>query len=194
MKKLEHGLELFVFASRWIQAPMFVGLILAQAVYAYRFLLDLLTLFPMVSDRHSEKLLLGVLGLVDMLMVANLIAMIVIGGYTLFVSKLNIGANEDKPEWLDTTTAATLKIKLAAALVGVSGIHLLKTFIELGGDVDLGHGAEGHGAAESTLDNMRIMWQVVIHVVFLMSSLLLSISERILHPQASHSSPAPETH
>ena len=102
---------------------MFVGLILAQGVYAYRFLLDLLTLFPMVSDKHSEKLLLGVLGLVDMLMVANLIAMIVIGGYTLFVSKLNIGEMEDKPEWLDTTTAATLKIKLAAALVGVSGIH-----------------------------------------------------------------------
>lgn len=125
MKKLEHGLELFVFASRWIQAPMFIGLILAQGVYAYRFMLDLWSLFPMVNDRHSEKLLLGVLGLVDMLMVANLIAMIVIGGYTLFVSKLNIGESEDKPEWLDTTTAATLKIKLAAALVGVSGIHLL---------------------------------------------------------------------
>ncbi len=194
MKKLEHGLELFVFASRWIQAPMFVGLILAQGVYAYRFLLDLLTLFPMVSDKHSEKLLLGVLGLVDMLMVANLIAMIVIGGYTLFVSKLNIGENEDKPEWLDTTTAATLKIKLAAALVGVSGIHLLKTFIELGGEVDLGHSAEGHSAAVSTLDNMKIMWQVVIHVVFLLSSLLLSISERILHPPSSHATTARDSH
>ncbi len=173
---------------------MFVGLILAQAVYAYRFLLDMLTLFPMVNDLHSERLLLGVLGLVDMLMVANLIAMIVIGGYTLFVSKLNIGENEDKPEWLDTTTAATLKIKLAAALVGVSGIHLLKTFIELGGEVDLGHGAESHGASENTVDNMKIMWQVVIHVVFLLSSLILSISERILHPHASHPSPTHDSH
>ena len=199
MKKLEHGLELFVFASRWIQAPMFVGLIVAQGVYAYRFLLDMIALFPMVSDEHSEKLLLGVLGLVDMLMVANLIAMIVIGGYTLFVSKLNIGHNEDKPEWLDTTTAATLKIKLAAALVGVSGIHLLKTFIELGGEVDLGHGADSHGAeshvvAGSTVDNMKIMWQVVIHVVFLLSSLILSISERILHPHASHPGPTHDAH
>ncbi len=194
MKKLEHSLELFVFASRWIQAPMFVGLILAQAVYAYRFLLDMIALFPLVGDKHSEKLLLGVLGLVDMLMVANLIAMIVIGGYTLFVSKLNIGSNEDKPEWLDTTTAATLKIKLAAALVGVSGIHLLKTFIELGGELDLGHGAETHSAAESTVDNMKIMWQVVIHVVFLLSSLILSISERILHPHTSHSSPDGDAH
>lgn len=194
MKKLEHGLELFIFASRWIQAPMFVGLIVAQGIYAYRFLLDLLTLFPMVSDRHSEKLLLGVLGLVDMLMVANLIAMIVIGGYTLFVSKLNTGDNEDKPEWLDTTTAATLKIKLAAALVGVSGIHLLKTFIELGGEVNLGHGGDGHGSTEVAIDNMKIMWQVVIHVVFLLSSLILSISERILHPPSSHSNHAPDGH
>jgi uncharacterized protein (TIGR00645 family) len=183
MKKLERGLELFIFASRWIQAPMFVGLILAQGVYAYRFILDMIAMFPMVGDKHSEKLLLAVLGLVDMLMVANLIAMIVIGGYTLFVSKLNIGENEDKPEWLDTTTAATLKIKLAAALVGVSGIHLLKTFIELGGEVDLGH-ESGHEAA---LDNMKVMWQVVIHVVFLFSSLILSISERILHPPGAHS-------
>lgn len=169
---------------------MFVGLILAQGVYAYRFMLDMLTLFPMVSDKHSEKLLLGVLGLVDMLMVANLIAMIVIGGYTLFVSKLNIGENEDKPEWLDTTTAATLKIKLAAALVGVSGIHLLKTFIELGGEVDLGHGSEGHTAVDQAAENMKIMWQVVIHVVFLLSSLMLSISERILHPPRSHATTA----
>ena len=194
MRKLEHGLELFIFASRWIQAPMFVGLILAQGVYAYRFFVDMLTLFPMVSDKHSEKLLLGVLGLVDMLMVANLIAMIVIGGYTLFVSKLNIGESEDKPEWLDTTTAATLKIKLASALVGVSGIHLLKTFIELGGEVDLGHAAEGHVDVDNAQLNMKIMWQVVIHVVFLLSSLVLSISERILHPPHSHSSTAKEVH
>lgn len=96
---------------------MFVGLILAQALYAYRFLLDMIALFPMVGDKHSEKLLLGVLGLVDMLMVANLIAMIVIGGYTLFVSKLNIGHNEDKPEWLDTTTAATSRCALKLTVV-----------------------------------------------------------------------------
>jgi uncharacterized protein (TIGR00645 family) len=190
MKKLEHSLELFVFASRWIQVPMFIGLILAQGVYAYRFLIDLVKLFPMVNGKHSEDLLLGVLGLVDMLMVANLIAMIVIGGYTLFVSKLNIGEHEDKPEWLDSTTAAMLKIKLASALVGVSGIHLLKTFIELVAEVDLEHATEGHLGEANPIDNMRIMWQVVIHVVFLLSSLVLSIGERILHPPHSHSSTA----
>lgn len=187
MKQVERGLEMFIFASRWIQAPLFVGLIIAQGMYAYRFIRELISLVPRMHDPSPEGLLLGVLGLVDMAMVANLIAMIVIGGYTLFVSKLNIGDNEDRPEWLDKTTAATLKIKLAAALVGVSGIHLLKTFIELGGEVDLGHGAgaEGH---EHSLDNMKVMWQVIIHVVFLLSSLILSISERILHPHDSHGS------
>lgn len=192
MKQLERGLEMFIFASRWIQAPLFVGLIIAQGMYAYRFIRELISLAPRMHDPSPEGLLLGVLGLVDMAMVANLIAMIVIGGYTLFVSKLNIGANEDRPEWLDKTTAATLKIKLAAALVGVSGIHLLKTFIELGGEVDLGHasGGEGH---EHALDNMKVMWQVIIHVVFLLSSLILSISERILHPHDSHGSHAAST-
>ncbi len=181
MKKLEHGLEGIIFASRWIQAPMFVGLIIASLLYAYRFILELIALLPTIHERN-EDLLLGVLGLVDMMMVANLVAMIVIGGYTLFVSKLNIGASEDRPEWLDQTTAATLKIKLAAALVGVSGIHLLKTFIELGGEHGE-HDAMYHG---DFADNMRIMWQVIIHVVFLLSSIILSVSERILHPPGAH--------
>lgn len=181
MKRIEHGLEALIFASRWAQAPMFVGLILASLLYAYRFMLELIALLPTIHTRN-EDLLLGVLGLVDMMMVANLVAMIVIGGYTLFVSKLNIVASEDRPEWLDQTTAATLKIKLAAALVGVSGIHLLKTFIELGGEHGE-HEAMFHG---DFADNMRIMWQVIIHVVFLLSSLILSISERILHPPTAH--------
>ncbi len=188
MKRLEYALESFVFASRWIQAPLFVGLIYAQGVYAYRFMLQLLTLIPNANDPkdvEATNLLLVVLGLVDMTMVANLIAMIVIGGYTLFVSKLNIGDNEDRPEWLDKTTAATLKIKLASALVGVSGIHLLKSFIELGHN-DTTSGAEAHAVVEQAFDNMKIMWQVVIHVVFLLSALILSISERILHPHEGH--------
>lgn len=181
-------LERLIFASRWVQAPLFIGLIIASVLYAVRFAFDLVKLMPLVfTAESSEPLLLAVLGLVDMTMVANLIAMIVIGGYTLFVSKLNIGSHEDRPEWLDKTTAATLKIKLASALVGVSGIHLLKTFIELGGGVDLSliHPESAH--AEHGLDNMKVMWQVVIHGVFLLSALLLSWSERILHPPHSSS-------
>jgi uncharacterized protein (TIGR00645 family) len=179
-KQLEHSIEKFIFASRWLQAPLFLGLIAASLLYAIRFLMELVKLIPaMIYSPEPEPLLLGVLGLVDMIMVANLIVMIVIGGYTLFVSKLNIDAHEDKPEWLDKTSAATLKIKLASALVGVSGIHLLKTFIELGGEA---HGGTSHEELQPHFDNMKIMWQVIIHTIFLLSAIGLSWSERILHP------------
>ncbi len=192
----EYALEFVIFASRWIQAPLFLGLIVASIMYAVRFMMQLVELYPkMFNPEDTDALLLGVLGLVDMTMVANLIAMIVIGGYTLFVSKLNIGESEDRPEWLDKTTAATLKIKLASALVGVSGIHLLKTFIELGGHgvhaaTGLPEGLDSAALEAAVLQmnteaywkNINIMWQVVIHTVFLLSSIVLSVSERVLHP------------
>lgn len=178
-KKLEGGIEYFVVAGRWLQAPLFVGLTLALLLYAFNFFRELWRLFSSATHLENEDLLLGVLGLVDMTMVANLVYMVVLGGYSLFVSKINVDDDfTDRPEWLDKTTAATLKIKLAASLVGVSGVHLLKTFIELGG----GHG--GHGDHGPTND--AVMWQVIIHGVFLFTSLMLSISERILHPPDAH--------
>lgn len=174
-KSIEHGIESFVIAGRWLQAPLFVGLTLSLLLYAYNFLRELWHLFRDINELHNEALLLGVLGLVDMTMVANLVYMVVLGGYSLFVSKITLHEDHpDRPEWLDTTTAATLKIKLAASLVGVSGVHLLKTFIELS------HG--GHDAPS----NNEVMWQVVIHAVFLFTSLMLALSERILHPPHSH--------
>lgn len=189
-KHFEQSMEKFIFASRWLQAPLFLGLIAASLLYAIRFLMELIKLIPaMIYSPDPEPLLLGVLGLVDMTMVANLIVMIVIGGYTLFVSKLHLDEHEDKPEWLDKTTAATLKIKLASALVGVSGIHLLKTFIELGGEAHgitthsiTTHSGPSHEELQPQIDNMKIMWQVVIHTIFLLSAIGLSWSERIIHP------------
>ena len=187
VRQTEAFLQHLIFASRWVQVPLFLGLIVASVLYAIRFMQDLVNLIPLIlTSNSSEPLLLAVLGLVDMTLVANLIAMIVIGGYSLFVGKLSIVDDEDRPEWLDKTTAATLKIKLASALVGVSGIHLLKTFIEIGGEVDLSALSPDHHAAPHTLDNMKVMWQVIIHVVFLLSALLLSWGERILHPPEHH--------
>lgn len=175
--KFESSIESFVVIGRWFQAPLFVGLTLSLLLYAYNFLRELWKLFTSVQELKNEDLLLGVLGLVDMTMVANLVYMVVLGGYSLFVSKISMSEDDpDRPEWLDTTTAATLKIKLAASLVGVSGVHLLKTFIELG------HGTGGHGEPS----DMVVMWQVLIHAVFLFTSLMLAISERILHPPHSH--------
>ncbi len=108
--------------------------------------------------------MLGILTLVDITMVANLLIMVVIGGYSTFVSRIDIDKHEDKPEWLQKIDAGTLKVKLAGALVGISGIHLLITFINI-----------------KTYESEEIMWQVIIHVVFLLSSVMLAWSERILH-------------
>lgn len=170
MKLLELLIERLVFASRWIQAPMYVGLIVASMLYCYKFLGELYHLCHEINHLSEEALMLGVLGLVDVTMVANLIFMVVIGGYSIFVSKLQyVASHSDRPEWLEKTNAASLKIKLAASLVGVSGIHLLKTFINI-----------------EEKETIHVILQVLIHVTFLLSSLALAISERILHGPEDH--------
>lgn len=163
--RLEGTVESLVFASRWVQAPMFLGLIGASILYCYKFLVELGHLLHNVGVASEEVVLLGVLGLVDMTMVANLVFMVILGGYSLFVSRIDIGTHDDRPEWLDKTNAATLKIKLASSLVGVSGIHLLKTFINI----------------EQT-DTEHVMGRVAIHFTFLISAVFLAWTERILHP------------
>ncbi len=166
---LEGLVERLIFSSRWIQAPMFIGLIVASVLYCYKFMVELVHLAMEVPHITEEALLLGVLGLVDVTMVANLIFMVVLGGYSLFVSRIDADDHEDRPEWLDKTNSATLKIKLASSLVGVSGIHLLKTFINI-----------------EDMDLEQVKWRVIIHFTFLMSCVLLAVGERILHPPGQH--------
>jgi uncharacterized protein (TIGR00645 family) len=148
---------------------MYLGLIVGSMMYTYKFLVELLHLFESIDQISEEALLIGVLGLVDVTMVANLIFMVVLGGYSLFVSQIAIDNHEDRPEWLDKTNAATLKIKLASSLVGVSGIHLLKDFINI-----------------DEADPERLKWRVIIHGTFLVSAFVLSASERVLHPPHHH--------
>lgn len=164
MKSFETFLERSIFASRWLQAPMYAGLIVGTALYAYKFLVELIHLCATINTVSEEVLMLGVLTLVDITMVANLLIMVVIGGYATFVSKIHLAQHEDRPEWLEKINAGTLKVKLAGALVGVSGIHLLKTFINV-----------------THKSPSEIQWQVVIHVVFLFSTLMLAWTEKILH-------------
>lgn len=181
IKRVESALETVFFASRWLQAWFYLGLVVALGLYGWQFTRDVFELFETVShgaprgaSEHEievakEAVLIGILGLVDFTMVANLVVMVIIGGYTLFVSQIKLEEHEDHPEWLEKTNAASLKIKLAASLVGVSGIHLLKTFINI----------EGR-------ETSHVMWQVIIHTVFLFSTLLLSIAERVAHPPGEH--------
>src|SRR6478752_7565168 len=178
MKPLEYAIESVVFASRWLQAPLYLGLIVGSALYCYKFVMQLGHMCHSINDMSEEQLMLGILGLVDMSMVANLVYMVVVGGYTMFVSKIDIADHADRPEWLEQTNANTLKIKLASSLVGVSGIHLLKSFIEIG--------ETSHEHPNQEIPAL-IFCQIIIHVTFLGTSLALSIAERLLHPPHTHS-------
>ena len=118
-----------IFWSRWLQAPLYLGLIVAQGVYVYHFMIELAHLVTGANKLGETGIMLMVLGLIDVVMIANLLIMVIIGGYETFVSRLNIREHPDQPEWLSHVNAATMKIKLSMALIGISSIHLLKTFI-----------------------------------------------------------------
>ena len=161
--KIESVFEKIIFASRWLQAPLYAGLIVGGILYAYKYIIELIHLCKTINELTETALMLGILTLVDITMVANLLIMVIIGGYSTFVSRLDIDKHEDKPEWLQKIDAGTLKVKLAGSLVGVSGIHLLITFINI-----------------KSYESEHVMWQV-IHVVFLLSSVMLAYSEKLLN-------------
>ena len=167
-------LETFIFWSRWLQAPLYVGLIVAQCIYVYLFMIELSHLVVNTfSSAHitETEVMLVVLGLIDVVMIANLLIMVIIGGYETFVSRLDLHDNPDQPEWLSHVNAGVLKIKLAAAIIGISSIHLLKTFIEIG---DLG--APGNGFTEA-----GVMWQTIIHCVFILSAIGIAWTDKLMH-------------
>lgn len=166
-----------IFLSRWLQAPLYFGLIVAQGVYVFRFFQELVHLFHLMGGPEKVEesaVMLIVLGLIDVVMIANLLIMVIIGGYETFVSRLYLEGHPDQPEWLSHVNAGVLKVKLATALIGISSIHLLKTFIE---------------AEEKLKDpsgGQAVMWQVIIHMVFVASAVFLAWIERLLAKQAPH--------
>jgi uncharacterized protein (TIGR00645 family) len=176
MKAIETILERGIFGSRWLLLPIYLGMIVAQGMYTWKFLEGLVHLGhelvnPTGLEAHQEAaFLMLILGMVDFLMVANLIVMVVIGGYVTFVSKIDI-ASEDRPAWLDHIDPGTLKTKLAGALIGVSGIHLLQTFADIGIKIK---------TAGSSIDTNLVMWQVIIHLTFVISTIILAWSDLLL--------------
>ncbi len=125
-------LSTLIFASRWLQLPLYLGLILAQCVYVFLFGKELLHLITDAASLTEQSIMLVVLGLIDVVMISNLLVMVIVGGYETFVSRLNLQGHPDQPEWLSHVNASVLKVKLAMAIIGISSIHLLKTFIEAG--------------------------------------------------------------
>jgi uncharacterized protein (TIGR00645 family) len=171
-KKLENVLEYFIFASRWVQAPIYVALIVAAIAYAWKSVQELLHLLHDFASASESDIMVGILSLVDISMVANLVNMVVVGGYVTFVSRIDFGDNGDRPDWLDHINANTLKVKLAGSLASISAIHLLKSFIAITKTV-------GEGTMISANSEKAVLWQAIIHGVFLASMILFAWGERI---------------
>jgi uncharacterized protein (TIGR00645 family) len=163
MHKSIKALENLIFWSRWLQAPLYVGLIFAQGVYVYHFMHELLHLITTARDLTETQVMLIVLGLIDVVMIANLLIMVIIGGYETFVSKLDLEGNPDQPEWLSHVNAGVLKVKLAVALISISSIHLLRTFIN---------------AAQ--VEDRVVYVQVAIHASFLVSAIAVAWTDKIM--------------
>ena len=125
-------LPALIFSSRWLQLPLYLGLIVAQGVYVVLFMKELWHLILGATSYGEQEIMLIVLGLIDVVMISNLLMMVIVGGYETFVSRLGLEGHPDQPEWLSHVNASVLKVKLAMAIIGISSIHLLKTFIEAG--------------------------------------------------------------
>jgi len=175
----------FLFLTRWLQLPLYLGLVLAQCVYVFHFWVELSDLIGAVMGNQNalqhilntvtikgaEKpvkltetaIMLVVLGLIDVVMISNLLIMVIIGGYETFVSRMNLEGHPDQPEWLSHVNASVLKVKLATAIIGISSIHLLKTFINA-----------------SAYDEKTLLAQTGIHMTFLFSAIAIAYCDRII--------------
>ena len=174
-----------IFASRWLQLPLYLGLIAAQAVYVFHFWVELIHLLEAalgdeqalqalvtsigyktdapVTTLNETVIMLVVLALIDVVMISNLLIMVIVGGYETFVSRLHLEGHPDQPEWLSHVNASVLKVKLSTAIIGISSIHLLKTFINA-----------------ANYDEKVLMWQSIIHIAFLLSALAIALTDRLL--------------
>ena len=175
MKPLSHYVEAFLFGSRWLQAPLYLGLVVAQAVYVFKFLRELVHLVGHAVSLTEVDIMLIVLGLIDVVMVANLLTMVTVGGYQTFVSKLDLDGHPDQPEWLSHVNAGVLKVKLATALIGISSIHLLKTFIEVGNKMALA----SEPFALTKLEQ-GVLFQIGIHLTFVVSALVMALTDKVM--------------
>ena len=193
-KKESQPLNIFpklIFSSRWLQLPLYLGLIIAQCAYVYLFLKELTHLVTDVGDMGEQQIMLIVLGLIDVVMISNLLVMVIVGGYETFVSRLRLNNHPDQPEWLSHVNATVLKVKLAMAIIGISSIHLLKTFIEAG---YIGIPCEelmklkqfaGKPDACARITETGVMWQSIIHMAFIASAIGIAYTDLLMQKVSS---------
>ncbi|MBK6415406.1 TIGR00645 family protein [Thermomonas sp.] len=187
-------LPALIFSSRWLQLPLYLGLIVAQGVYVFLFLKELSHLVTDIRILDEQEVMLLVLGLIDVVMISNLLMMVIVGGYETFVSRMRLERHPDQPEWLSHVNASVLKVKLAMAIIGISSIHLLKTFIEAG-SLDgmplcgtpaafvsardaLAAGYAGVSCNKVTATG--VMWQTIIHTIFILSALGIAWTDKVM--------------
>ncbi|PJG82464.1 TIGR00645 family protein [Caviibacterium pharyngocola] len=159
-----------IFASRWLQLPIYLGLIVVQGIYAYKFMKSLWQLIVDLPVLDSNAIMLAVLNLIDVVMIANLLVMVIVGGYEIFVSKLNTEGHPDEPEWLSHVNASVLKVKLSMSIISISSIHMLQTFVNA-----------------ANMPEKTMMWQLFLHLGFLVSAIAMAYTDKILY-STSHKS------
>jgi len=152
-----------IFLSRWLQLPLYLGLIVAQGVYVIHFTIELWHLVEKATSISEADIMLRVLGLIDVVMIANLLVMVIVGGYETFISRMGLEGHPDQPEWLSHVNAAVLKVKLATAIITISSIHLLQTFM-----------------SASTLDEKTMLWQTIIHLTLVLSAIAIAFIDRLM--------------
>ena len=164
-----------------MQLPLYLGLIVAQGVYVYLFGYELWHLITHATSWNEQKIMLIVLGLIDVVMISNLLVMVIVGGYETFVSRLGLEGHPDQPEWLSHVNASVLKVKLAMAIIGISSIHLLKTFIEAGQlGLPLCGSEAATGVACTKFTSTGVMWQTIIHCVFILSAVGIAWTDKLM--------------
>ncbi|MET9341475.1 TIGR00645 family protein [Nonomuraea sp. NPDC003804] len=189
------GLGHLMFASRWLQAPLYLGLIVAQGLYVWQFMVELWHLGDTIITGHVSQatvdafggvdslpgpeviVMLAVLGLIDVVMISNLLIMVIVGGYETFVSRIDLTDHPDEPEWLSHVNANVLKVKLGTAIIGISSVHLLQTFIR----------------AKDT-PSATMMWQTLMHLAFVASAIGLAYIDRLLAASPAERTKAPAAH
>lgn len=168
-KAVEHRLEQLIFSSRWLMAPFYLGLIVSLALLLVKFVQELIHILPNILALKDTEVILAVLTLVDLSLAGNLLLMVIFAGYENFVSKIDTGDSEDRPEWMGKVDFSGLKLKLVASIVAISGIHLLKTFMNV------------HQVNKEDLG-----WQVGIHMAFVVSGVLLAYMDKLAHGAKDH--------
>ena len=162
MQQLEHFLERFMFASRWLLAPFYIGLVGAIALLLFKFAKEFIGLLPVVFSGEGGQVMVGVLTLVDVSLVANLLLIIIFAGYENFVSKIDTGEHEDRPDWMGHVSFSDLKIKVIGSIVAISGIELLKAFVNV-----------------EAYTNEQLAWKVGLHMAFVISGVLFAVMDRL---------------